>query len=167
MCPSSDPRLHRSPVTWGQHKTLHTRRHTQGSTLLPHRQCHEHHLGPRITAGPGAEQGASAQGSGAFPLLLSPSQCDLLALAGNTSSPALLQIRLVASWEWIRACNSAAVTEACQDQRYSSSAFNPLTFNRKCTQLAGVAGTQEPGSWQDPSQATGPLLIPKVSALQS
>lgn len=80
MCPSSDPRLHRSPVTWGQHKTLHTRRHTQGSTLLPHRQCHEHHLGPRITAGPGAEQAASAQGSGAFPLLLSPSVIYLLLL---------------------------------------------------------------------------------------
>lgn len=65
--PSSDPRLHRSPVTWGQHKTLHTRRHTQGSTLLPHRRCHEHRLGPRIAASPGTEQAASARGSGGLP----------------------------------------------------------------------------------------------------
>lgn len=105
---------------------------TQGSTLLPHRRCHEHRLGPRIAVGPGAEQAASVRGlRGAFPLLPSPSQHDLLALAGNTSSLALLQIRLVASWEWIRPRNSTAATEACKDQRYSSSAFNPPIFNRK------------------------------------
>lgn len=62
---------------------------------------------------------------GAFLLLLSLSQHDLLPLAENTSSPALLQIRLLASWEWSCARNSTAATEACKNQHYSSPSFNP------------------------------------------
>lgn len=159
--PASQKPSNMGPTQNPTHTKAHTGQHAAAPQAVPRASpWSPHHCRPRRRAG------SICTGLRGLP---SPpvSQCDLLALAGNTSSPALLQIRLVASWEWIRACNSAAVTEACQDQRYSSSAFNPLTFNRKCTQLAGVAGTQEPGSWQDPSQATGPLLIPKASALQS
>lgn len=64
----------------------------------------------------GTGQAAAARRPrGAFLLLLSLSQRDLLPLAENTSSPALLQIRLLASWEWSRARNSTAATEACKN----------------------------------------------------